>query len=545
MYSGLDHDWQSVFATPKPKIGARAKTRLLIILCCLWIFSGILGHEPWKPDELQSVSIIKNMLSGGSWVLPSMAGQAWLTNPPLYYLSAAALAHALSPLLTLHDAARLATGLWMALTLLFVGMTGRELWGLGSGRQTTLIFISSIGMVFTAHQITPEIAGLTAYALAFYALALAPRRPIRAGLFLGSAAGIGLLGKGMLNLEIIVTTAILLPLLSNHWRRLSYLQVLIIATVVALPLIAPWMLTLRKLDPVLFNRWLADSNLITRSSTYIAKNLLWYTWPALPLAAWSLWKLRPNNPSVQLPLLFFLVLFAMLGFSVGHRLLYVMPLLLPITLLATPAIDMLKRSVASLLDWFGVMLFGSLGFLIWLGWIAMMTGSPAKLAERMHKLSLSYTPAFVWWLFLPALLLTIIWFFVVFKNKRTNRAVVTDWAVGMTLAWGVLMTLWLPWLDEAKGYKATLASMQKTLPAHFACMNSRYMGDHQRAAVDYYLNIRVLPFETTQHLDCDLYLIADERDREKVQPGAEWKLIWQGNRPSDRRESFRLFQIAR
>jgi 4-amino-4-deoxy-L-arabinose transferase-like glycosyltransferase len=542
MSQGLDHDWHSVFATPKPKIGDRAKTNLLIILCFLWVFAGIIGHEPWKPDELQSISIIKSILDGGSWVLPSMAGQPWLDAPPLYYLTAAACAQLLSPILDMHDAARLASALWMSLTLLFVGMTGRELWGVGSGRQTTLIFISSIGLVFTAHQISPEVTGLTAYSLAFYALALAPRRPLRAGLFLGSAIGIGFLSKGILNLEIIITTTLLLPVLFTHWRRLSYLKVLVVASIFALPWIAPWLLALQKLNPGMYEFWLADSQLVTRSSGYFAKNLLWYAWPALPLAGWSLWRLRPNNPSVQLPVLFLIVLFGMLSISLGQRLLYLMPLLLPLTLLATPAIEMLNRSLASLLDWFGVMLFGAIGFLIWLGWIAMITGHPVKLAERMHKLSLAYVPQFVWWLFLPALLLTVIWFFVVFKNKRTNRAVVTDWAVGMALAWGVLMTLWLPWLDAAKSYKETFISMQKALPSRFACITSHYMGDAQRAAVDYYLNIHVFPFEITQNLGCDLYLLQDERDRANVDPGQDWKLIWQGKRPSDRRESFRLFQ---
>jgi hypothetical protein len=45
-----------------------------------------------------------------------------------------------------------------------------------------------------------------------------------------------------------------------------------------------------------------------------------------------------------------------------------------------------------------------------------------------------------------------------------------------------------------------------------------------------------------QNLSCDLYLIQDERGQEKIEPGPDWRLIWEGKRPSDRRESFRLFQ---
>jgi 4-amino-4-deoxy-L-arabinose transferase-like glycosyltransferase len=255
---GLDHDWHAVFATPKPNVGERAKTNLLIVLCALWVIFGLVGHTPWKPDELQSISIVKHLLQGGDWLIPMMAGDTTLKNPPLYYLSAALFAKIFSPLLPLHDAARLVTGVWMTLTLLFVGLTGRELWGVGTGRQATLIFISSIGMVFSAHMISPEVAGLTSYAMVFYGLALAPRRPLRAGLILGLGTGIGFLAKGLLNLEVMLTMALLLPLLFNYWRRTSYMHTLGIMLLVAIPWIAPWLILLRQKSPDLFQAWLTD-----------------------------------------------------------------------------------------------------------------------------------------------------------------------------------------------------------------------------------------------------------------------------------------------
>ena len=41
-----------------------------------------------------------------------------------------------------------------------------------------------------------------------------------------------------------------------------------------------------------------------------------------------------------------------------------------------------------------------------------------------------------------------------------------------------------------------------------------------------------------------MYLIQDDKNREKVEPGTDWKLIWNGKRISERREGFRLFQRA-
>jgi 4-amino-4-deoxy-L-arabinose transferase-like glycosyltransferase len=429
----MEHDWQAIFATPKPRIGERAKTHLLLLLSLLWVCFGLVGHAPWKPDELQTISIVKHFLEGGSWVVPTMAGEPFLEKPPLYYLSAAAFAKLFSPLLAVHDAARLATGLWMALTLTLVGMTGRELWGLGSGRQATLIFLGSIGLVFSAHTLNPDVAGLTGYAMSFYALALAPRKPGRAGLLLGTGAGIGFLARGLLPLEAIIAAA-LLPLLFCHWRRRSHLLVLVVAVLAALPWIAPWLVALKH-QPALFQAWL-DASKGGMAFGYFAKTLAWYAWPALPLAAWTLWRLKPDHPSIQLALLFFLTLFIVLGIGAGSRDIHALPLLLPIALLATPAVDTLRRGAASALDWFGVMLFGTFGFLIWLGWFAMMTGMPEKLSQRMHKLSSAYVPEFGWIAFLLALALTVMWAGVVFKaNKRTNRAAVTDWAVGMTRLW--------------------------------------------------------------------------------------------------------------
>lgn len=280
---------------------------------------------------------------------------------------------------------------------------------------------------------------------------------------------------------------------------------------------------------------------------YFLKTLSWFAWPALPLAAWALWHFRNHllqRPQFQLALTFFLVALLMLGLGAESRDIQALPLLVPLSVLGGAAIDAMRRGMASALDWFSIMLFGSLGFLIWLGWFAMMSGAPAKLALRMHKLSLGYVPHLDWQMLVIAAIMTLIWVLIVFKAKRSNRAAVTDWAVGITMVWGLLMTLWLPWLDAAKSYHVMMADMQKSLPAKFACVSSYNLGESQRALLDYYLDIRTQPFEISQRVDCDLYLIQDERNRDIIEPGASWKLIWQGKRPSDRRENFRLYQYS-
>ena len=543
----LEHDWQGNMASPRARVGERAKTRLLILLCAVWIFLGLIGHAPWKPDEAQSISIVKSMLHGGSLLAPLAAGQTTIENPPLYYLSAAGMAKLLSPFLPMHDAARLVTGLWMAITLLMVGMTGRELWGTGTGRQTTFIFLGSIGLVVTAHLLLPEIAALTGSAMGLYALALAKRRPYRASALLGAGIGISFLSTGLLAALILLTAALVLPLLFSAWRSRSYAIVLGLSLAVASPMLLIWPLLCWQLAPKLLSGWWSADlrEFGVYNHLYFLKTLAWYAWPALPVAIWGLWRNRSHllqKPKYQLLLSFFLVNLLLLGLAADDREIYALPLLLPLAALAGGAIETLKRGAAGLLNWFGLILFGMMGFIIWLGWIAMMTGWPSKLMERMKFLSAMHEPHFSWMAFAAAFVVSMIWLLVIANGKRSNRAAVTDWAIGITMAWTLLMTLWLPWIDSAKSYESMMLALKKAVPSSYACINSRNMGAPQRALLDYYAGLRTQPLEIVQRLDCDLYLIQDERGRDKIQPGHDWKLIWHGKRPADRRESFRLYR---
>lgn len=104
------------------------------------------------------------------------------------------------------------------------------------------------------------------------------------------------------------------------------------------------------------------------------------------------------------------------------------------------------------------------------------------------------------------------------------------------------MTLWLPMIDSARSYHDVLTSFKAALPAKFACVTSNQLGPAQKDLLHYYANVKAQSAETDGALNCDLYLFQDDKDREKIEPGSDWKLIWSGNRISDYRESFRLFQ---
>ncbi len=544
----IDHDWQGNLATPRARIGEAAKTRLLIILCCIWICLGLVGHQPWKPNESTSISIVKSMLTGEHLLIPVAVGETAIKNPPLYYLSAAGLSKILIPVFNVHDAARIVSGFWMALTLLITGMIGRELWGEGIGRQTTFIMLSSIGLIVTAHLLMPEVSALTGSALAFYGLALAKRRPFRASLLLGTGIGISFLSTGLITAAISLITAILLPIFFKAWRSKSYAIVLGLAAITLAPWALLWPALVWHISPSHLNAWWQNQIQFTQiNHLYSLRTIAWFAWPALPIACWGAWRFRSNlllKPKFQLIISYFIVAFLIIGFRAKNADVSVLTLLVPLVAMAGGCAETLKRGAAGALNWFGLTLFGLMGILIWVGWFAITTGYPVKLSSRMHILSgLNEThiniPALI-----VALFATIIWLITI-NAKRSNRAAVTDWAVGITMAWSLLMSLWLPMIDSAKSYQNVMLSLQKNLPKKFSCISSEGFGQSQQALLDYYTNLKVVPLKAHPETQCDLHLIQNDKKHAHINPDEGWTLIWHGKRAADKNENFSLYQKAK
>jgi 4-amino-4-deoxy-L-arabinose transferase-like glycosyltransferase len=542
----LDHDWQGNMSTPRAKVGEKAKTQLLLVLCTIWLCLGLIGHAPWKPFESHAISTIKTILDTGNLIAPSSASNPLILNPPLYYLSAATTAKVLSPILPLHDAARIATGIWMVITLLIVGMSGRELWGQGFGRQTTFVFIGSLGLVLSAHTLMPAVSALTGIAVSFYALGLAARRPYRASVLLGLGIGVSFLSTGLQPLAIIFITSLTLPCLFGFWRNTSYAKVIALALVFASPFLIGWPLLCHYFYPDALQQWWVLSLAQFKQSThlYFLRTLLWYAWPALPLALWGLWRFRAqllNKPSFQLILTFFVVAWLVIGFG-SDKEVFALPLLIPLTAMAGGSIETLKRGTAGALSWFGLILFGLMSGLIWLGWYAMLAGEPVKIKARMTFLSGLTELNFSFIAFVIASMVTLIWLFATFRTQYSNRSSATNWAIGMTCVWTLLMTLWLPMIDSARSYQRIFSDLKHALPSKYACVSGSNLGNAQRDLLHYFADLKTQNFETENARNCDLYLIQDEKNREKIEPGGDWKLIWSGKRVSERRESFRLFQ---
>jgi len=526
----------------------------IVILAAAWILPGLLGHDPWKPDEAYTFGLVYSLINGGDWIVPMLAHEPFMEKPPLFYWSAALVAKLLSPPLAMHDAARLTTGLFMALTLALVAGTARELYGRGRGALAMLLMMACLGIVVRSHQLITDIALLCGFAAGFYGMALALRHPAAGGFWLGTGVGIGFLSKGLLAPGIFALLAGLLPLLPA-WRNRAYAGALLMAALACLPWLVLWPYALYMKSPALFDEWLLINNFgrflgsndigPTADNAHYLRILPWYALPALPLAAWALWRARVTGmltAPYALPLAGFSVIFAVLSVSADARELYALPMVIPLALLATPALDTLRRGAANLMYWFSLMGGGFFMIVAWFYWCALELALPAKLHAHLHTLQPGYAPGFKWLPFVLGVVYSIGWIVLLLKLRKSRERPVIAWTATVTMAWGLVAILFVGWLDAGKSYRSMIVDLQKSLPAKYDCIASQTLGEPQRAMLHYFANITTYRLEQPERRrDCTLTLVQGVVSEELLPPG-HWKKIWEGARPGDKVERYRLYR---
>ncbi len=534
---------------------------ILVVFFIAWILPGLVGRDLWKADEPYSFGLVNHIVKTGDWVVPTLAGEPFMEKPPLYYLTSAAFGRVFFPWLKLHDAARLASGFYMILTLLFAGLAARELFGKGYEGTAALILVGCAGLQLTAHKLITDVAMLTGIAIALYGLALSRRRYIFGGLWLGTGIGIGFMTKGLLAPGLIGLTAIMLPVLFASWRKRDYFLSLLVAAASALPWAVIWPYALYQRSPQLFHEWFWFQNLgrflgyahvgPKNVPGFFLYTLPWFALPAFPLALWTLWQKRRSwpwreDPSIQLPLTAFLVMLIALSVSANARSLYTLPMLLPLTLLAAAGVGSLQNRAKNVFNRLSISFFGFAAGVLWLGWIVLVTGHPGFAAHALRRLWPASVLTFNGFHFAVAVVYSAAWILAVIRFTRSDLNPVINWTAGMVLTWALLMTLWLPWLDAKSGYRSLLTSLKEALPAHYHVIVSQGVGESERAVLEYYAGITTRRFEVHKNIqDADLLLM--ESGRVPVDPpaGIRWRLLWEGKKLNDRgraKEIFRLYQ---
>lgn len=528
------------------------RSLLVALLCAAWILPGLIGHDPWKPDEAYTFGVVYDLLRGGSWVVPTLTGEPFLDNPPLYYLTAAATAKLFSFVLPLHDGARLATGFWMAATFAFIALAGRELYGIRYGAVSALLLLGCFGFVMRAHLILADMALLTGFAMAYYGFAAALRRPWMGGFWVGTGIGIGFLANGLLAPVVLAGTAVLLPAFGRDWRSRGYVTAMAVALAAAAPWLVIWPLLLYRQSPELFHSWLWEQNLKSyfgaeaRAGTLFYLDILpWYAFPVWLLAAWTLWRARLTGlgkPVIVLPLTGFVLTLIALSASSDARELYALPLLLPLSLLAVPAPETLRRGAVNAWYWFSAMTFTFFVAVFWFYWSGLELAVPLQLHQHLHRIRPGYAFGFRWLPFLLGVVYSLAWLGVLASFRRSPMRPVIIWGAGITVMWALLAILFVGWADNAKSYRGMVASMQRAMPKKYDCMSSHDLAEAQRAMLYYFANIIThREEEPSRRRACELMLVQSVPEHEVV-PGTGWKKIWEGARAGDKDERYRLYQ---
>lgn len=276
--------------------------------------------------------------------------------------------------------------------------------------------------------------------------------------------------------------------------------------------------------------------------------LLWFTWPAWPLVLWSLWSWRRQllSPHVALPLWGALVCVAASAWQdrEDRALLLVLPSL---AVLAAFSLPTLKRSVSALIDWFTLLFFTGCALIIWVIWVAMQTGVPAKPAANVARLAPGFIPEFSWLLFGVGALATVAWFWLV--KWRVGRHRQAIWkslvlpAAGSTLCWLLLMTLWLPLLDFGRSYGPLSRRIASLVPPE-SCVLVDGLSQAQIAALWHHGALKLVRTGGPDGADCRALVVSPltQPTLDERVTLTQWAFRATVSRLSDRKESLLLYQ---
>lgn len=551
----------------------------MIALCMLYILPGLIGRDPWKSSEdAGGFGIMWTMAHGGlnDWLWPHIVGLPMAQEGPLAFWLGALCIRLFGWLLGDAMAARVASigffllgslSVWHAtyllgrrtdaqpLKLAFGGQPEPADFGRTLADGALLIYLGCLGLLLHSHSTS---AGALQVSLVAFSLYLAVRLfdagTSRVALALGGALGLLVLTRGLVvpaGLLLGVTT-----LAMAHDRRLlprlALLSLPAILAVTALWLVPSVIVHPFNSSPV--DGWL-DWNLEQLawpswdSLSYLLKSGIWFAWPAWPFAGWAVYAWRKQRAAlhVTVPLAFVgaLILLALLNPNSEEVLL--LPLLPPLAILAAFGLPTMKRGAINAVDWFSVMTLTTSAAVIWIFWIAKQTGWPPQLARNVLKLVPGFKPEFNFLAFIVAAAVSIGW--IVLVHWRISRRPSVLWRAvvlssgGVILCWLLLTTLWLPWINYGKSYAGVARQIASMLPPVQQCVDTN-VGAPQRASFAYFGRI---PFAGFDGARCDFLLLQDSHQKKNDEKlfrefGSEWQLLWEGRRPSDRDERFRLFQ---
>jgi len=555
---------------PTPAIVAQSAVRrlprsIMLLLCSVYVLAGFVGRNPWREADMQAFSLMRALALGQtSWLHPQL-GPLSPTEPGLLQYWLGAWAIQLLPASWSSDwVVRLP---FMALLALALACTWGAVYGLARmpGAQpvsfafggeahprdyacaladgAVLALLACLGLAQMGHETTHTLVQLSATCTLFYAASNLWWQPRRAAVaaFLGPVT-LGLAGAPGLALVLGGLTIVLLhhartPKLTHRYSWLAWWTLALLCTAALASILQLW-------------HWTAPPQ---RDWTSMARVLTWFSWPAWPLALWTLWRWRRQlaQPWRQLYLTIPLGLWvtALLAMLLSNERDGSLLLTLPaIAALAAFALPTLRRSLGALIDWLTLIFFTVCALTIWIVWLSVQTGFPAKPAANVARLSDGYLPPFEALPFAIALAASAAWLLLVAWRTRRHRAAI--WkslavpAGGTILGWVLLMTLWLPMLDYGRSYAPQIDRLRQALPAQPGCVQTWGLGIAQAGALRWHTDWQVVPTASTAP-QCD-WLITAPNDNwqsgDNTDYRAQWLPVRNILRPTNRDDQWLVLQ---
>lgn len=521
----------------------------LAALVAAFLLPGLVGHDPWKTDDAVGFGVVHQLLASGDWLRPMLAGEPYYEDGPLYFWVAAIAVKLFGGVLPPHDAARFASPVFLLAALWFVRLAARELYGKREGDLSTLAFMGAAGLVWHAHESAPETAMLAGLAAAYYGVAISHRKPYKGALAFGAGAGVAFLAKGIAALvQPLAAVALVLPI-SAPFRQRTFALAVGLGLAILAPFVLVWPGLLAARAPDYFAGWMGwQLGNISHAPgpaalADVLKTFAWALFPVWPMTLWATWEHRRNlrEPGFAVPFAGTIVALVLLLLMRHPRDIDMLALLVPLSIPAGVAAIAARRGAANALAWFAVMTFTLAGGFMWLMWLTALAGFPEALARTAARLQPGFVLEVAWPPLAFAVLLTVAWWVLVLRAERSTLRSQTFWTAGITVIWGLATTLWLGWIDYGKSYRPVAASLHKVLPASARCVESRELGETQRAVFHYHAGLVTRRAEVHGRTGCP-YLLVQQNTREPVfEPEPGWVRVWEGNRPRDR-ERYRLYR---